>query len=107
MLSGIIVSIAFHICMKRGMLFWKYKMFLMTRLKSWRDIIRSYGSTDEGIEWLVYRAGAKCPILKPLGLCSVCTSFWIGLIFTESFIYACLTMILMYFFTIIEKNYLK
>jgi hypothetical protein len=106
MLSGIIVSIALYICLKRGMIFWKYKLFLLTRLKEWRSVVKTYGATNEGIEWLAYRVGAKYPILKPLGLCIVCTSFWVGLLFTQSFVYACLTMILMYIFSIIEKKFI-
>jgi len=107
MLSGAIVSIAIHICLKRGMIFWKYKLFLLTRLKEWRSVIRTYGTDKEGIEWLTYRVGAKYPILNPLGLCPICYSFWVGLVFNQSFVYACLTMVVMYFFIHFEKNYLE
>jgi hypothetical protein len=104
--SGIIVSIAVYICLKRGMIFWRYKLFLLTRLKEWRSVVRTYGTDKEAIEWLSYRTGAKYPILKPLGLCPICYSFWIGLVFTQSFVYACSTMVLMYFFIFIEKNFI-
>ena len=103
---GFIISIALHICFQRGMIFWNYRLFLLTRFKHWREIIRSYGATDEAIEWLSYRAGAKYPILKPLGLCIVCTSFWIGLITSFSFSNALFTMVLTYTYLKIE-NFLK
>jgi hypothetical protein len=86
------------------MIFWKYKLFLLTRLPKWRDVIRSYGGNDEGIEWLAYRVGAKYPILKPLGLCMVCTSFWIGLGASQSIINGLMTMVLFYTFSLIEKK---
>ena len=88
-LYGIIAVIAFDISTQKGMIFCKYKIWLMTRLKNWRSVYKSYGE-----DWLIWRTGAAYPILKPLGLCLVCTSFWIGLIFTQSFILSLLTMVL-------------
>lgn len=104
---GFIISIALHICLKRGMIFWKYKWYLLRRHKNWRKILRGlYGyNQEEMIDELTFRTGAKYPILKPLGLCIICTSFWIGLFTSFSFVNACLTMVLMYLFLKIEKKY--
>lgn len=106
---GFIISIALHICLKRGMILWKYKWFLITRHSNWRKIakncfINEY-TQEEIIDELIYRSGHKYPFLKPLGLCIVCTSFWVGLITSFSFVDACITMILVYLFLIIEKKF--